>query len=65
MLSQQQGQTYEVISAQSYSPLYIEHLIMRFSNGTSRRVLVFKNYFDFNMKPLLILPGDILSYSCY
>lgn len=39
------GDSYELIQAISYSPLFIEHLTHRKAIGTLNRVLVFKVYY--------------------
>lgn len=52
---------YELISAEIYAPLYIEHVR---SLTTGRRRLLFKDYFD-KKRVMLSIPEDVLSYSTY
>ena len=58
------GDRYEVLSADTYSPLYIEHLIHLKADGTTTRVLIIKNYYD-RRRPLFTVPGDVISFSTY
>ena len=45
-LMPESGDSYDLIQAVTYSPLYIEHMTLRKASGTSTRVLVFKVYYD-------------------